>query len=126
MMAVRAKGLGALLLGMGVLHFVLPKFFDALIPPQLPGSARAYTYGSGVGELAVGALLVRPKTQRLGGRLAALLFLAVFPGNLYMAADWVRSERPLLLKIGALLRLPMQIPLVTEAWKVGQAPVTRG
>ncbi|MBL1078914.1 hypothetical protein JK358_31375 [Nocardia sp. 2] len=122
----RARVLAVFLLGMGTLHFLVPKFFDVLVPPQLPGSPRAYTLGSGVAELAVGTLLVRPRTQRLGGRLAALLFLAVFPGNLQMAYDWVRSEKPLVLKLAVLLRLPMQVPMVTQALKVAGTPVTQG
>ncbi|MFE3229276.1 hypothetical protein [Nocardia sp. NPDC059228] len=114
----RALALAALLLGSGVLHFVAPKPYDTLIPPQLPGKPRTYTQVSGVAELASGALLVLPRTRGLGARLAALIFLAVFPGNLFMAADWLRSNRPLPLKIGALLRLPLQIPLITTARKI--------
>ncbi|MTE13588.1 hypothetical protein GLP40_12495 [Nocardia sp. CT2-14] len=111
----RALALTALLLGAGSLHFVMPKFFDALIPPQLPGEPRTYTHISGAAELTAGALLALPRTRGLGARLAALIFIAVFPGNVQMARDWLRSNRPLPLKIIALLRLPLQIPLVTAA-----------
>nr|WP_297620099.1 hypothetical protein [Nocardia sp.] len=107
-----------MLFGMGTLHFVAPKPFDALIPPQLPGSPRAYTLGSGVAELAVAGALAVPRTRRLGGALALLLFLAVFPGNLQMTYEWVRSDKPLALKVGSILRLPLQIPLILAARKV--------
>lgn len=113
-----ARALSAFLFGMGTLHFVAPKPFDALIPPQLPGSARAYTLGSGAAELAVAAAIAVPRTRRLGGLLAVLLFLGVFPGNLKMADEWVRSNRPLPLKVGAILRLPLQIPMILVARKV--------
>ncbi|QTJ69049.1 hypothetical protein HYG77_28220 [Rhodococcus sp. ZPP] len=114
-----ALRLAALLLGMGVLHFVTPKFFDAIVPERLPGDPRTYTYASGVAELTVGAALVVPRTRRLGGGLAALLFLAVYPANISMAVDWLKStEMSRLQKTGVLLRLPLQIPLVTEALKV--------
>ena len=63
-----ALGLAALCTTMGILHFAKPKPFDALIPEQLPGTARGWTLGSGVAELAVAALLVAPPTRRLGGR----------------------------------------------------------
>ncbi|MEV6102136.1 hypothetical protein [Nocardia sp. NPDC051981] len=115
---VRALALAALLLGSGVLHFLAPKPYDTLIPPQLPGKPRTYTQVSGVAELISGALLVVPRTRGLGARLAVLILLAVFPGNLQMAADWLRSDRPLPLKVGALLRLPLQIPLITTARKI--------
>ncbi|MEU0546048.1 hypothetical protein ABZ319_39880 [Nocardia sp. NPDC005978] len=113
-----AKAMSAILFGMGALHFVAPKPFDALIPPELPGKPRTYTHGSGVAELAVATALAVPRTRRLGGALAALLFLGVFPGNLYMAREWVRSDKPTVLKAGALLRLPLQIPMILAARKV--------
>ena len=113
-----ALRLAALLLGAGTMHFVAPKFFDSTVPTQLPGEARTYTYASGVAELAIGTALAVPRTRRLGGGLAALLFVAVFPANVNMAVDWVKSSKTTnVQKAGALLRLPLQIPLVTESLK---------
>ena len=66
--------MAAALGGMGVLHLAKPEPFDQLIPPMLPGSARAWTYGSGVAELAVAGLLAVPATRRAGGAAAAALF----------------------------------------------------
>ncbi len=100
------------------MHFVAPKFFDSTIPTQLPGEARTYTYVSGVAELAIGTALAVPRTRRLGGGLAALLFVAVFPANVNMAVDWLKSSKTTnAQKAGVLLRLPLQIPLVTESLK---------
>ena len=70
-----ARRMSAALAAMGVLHFVRPEPFDGLIPPFLPGSARAWTHGSGVAELAVAGLLAVPRTRRAGGRAAQALFL---------------------------------------------------
>lgn len=111
-----AYRLATVLLGVGVVHFLAPKPFDAIVPSELPGDARFYTYASGVAELGTGALLLAPKTRRLGGTLAALLFLAVFPANINMARQW--WDKPWPLRLGALARLPFQIPLITEALKV--------
>lgn len=111
-----AYRLAAMLLGVGVVHFVAPKPFDDIVPAQLPGEARFYTYASGVAELGTGALLLAPKTRRLGGTLAVLLFIAVFPANINMARQW--WDKPLPLKLGAIARLPLQIPMITEALKV--------
>ncbi|WP_068157975.1 DoxX family protein [Rhodococcus phenolicus] len=114
-----ALRLASLLLGSGTLHFVRPQPFDRIVPRALPGDARAYTYASGVAELAVGTALVVPRTRRLGGALAAALFVAVFPANIQMAVSWWRSDRmsPAAKAIAG-ARLPLQIPLVTEAVKV--------
>ncbi|WP_405492266.1 hypothetical protein [Nocardia sp. NBC_00511] len=118
---LRAFALASILLGAGTLHFALPKFYDATIPPQLPGKPRTYTQVSGVIEFGIGTLILVPRTRGFGARLAALLFIAVFPANVQMAYDWVRSGRPAPLKAGALLRLPLQIPLVTTARTVYRA-----
>lgn len=111
-----AYRLAAVLLGVGVVHFVAPKPFDDIVPAELPGDARFYTYASGVAELGTGALLLAPKTRRLGGTIAALLFIAVFPANVNMVRLW--WNKPLPLKLGAIARLPLQIPMITEALKV--------
>ncbi|KDN19391.1 DoxX family protein [Amycolatopsis rifamycinica] len=101
---------------MGVLHFAVPKPFDGLIPRSLPGSRRAWTYGSGVAELAVAAAVATPRTRRLGGLAAALLFLGVFPGNVKMAID--ASSAPAPQRAIAWARLPLQWPLIAWALKV--------
>lgn len=114
--APAAQRMAALLLGMGTLHFVAPKPFDSIIPAELPGSARFYTYASGVGELATGALLAAPRTRRLGALAAMALFIAVFPGNVNMVRLW--WDKPWPMRIVAIARLPLQIPMITAALRV--------
>jgi uncharacterized membrane protein len=116
-----ALALAALLFGSGVLHFVVPKPYDSIVPHKLPGRARTYTYVSGVAELGVAAALAVPRTRRLGGRLAAALFVAVFPANMQFTADSLSSSKagwPV--KLISVLRLPLQIPLITTALAVSR------
>ncbi|MFD4293072.1 hypothetical protein ACFWQG_07595 [Rhodococcus sp. NPDC058532] len=114
-----AATLSALLIGSGTLHFVSPAAFDSIVPRALPGRARTYTQVSGAAELAIGAALAVPRTRRLGGTLAAALFVAVFPANVNMAVDWMRRDSVSApLKALALARLPLQFPLVATALKV--------
>lgn len=108
-----AAGLVVLLTSTGILHFVVPGPFDAIVPEQLPGSPRTWTHLSGAAELAVAALIAVPRTRRLGGLLAALLFVVVFPANVKMAIDW--SDRPAWMRALVYGRLPLQIPLVLWA-----------
>ncbi|WP_040837434.1 DoxX family protein [Nocardia brevicatena] len=116
---VPALRLAGLLIATGVLHFLMPKFFDSIVPRMLPGRTRTYTYLSGVAELGVGAALVVPHTRRLGGLLAALLFVAVFPANIQYTVDTVSNPKaPRPLKLISVLRLPMQLPLITQALTV--------
>jgi uncharacterized membrane protein len=111
--------LTALLFGAGTLHFVTPKPFDSIVPGALPGKARTYTYVSGVCEILVGLALAWPRTRRLGGLLAAGLFIAVFPANVKFATDSLNNPKsPLPVKIVAVARLPLQIPMITAALKV--------
>ncbi|HET6733718.1 DoxX family protein [Mycobacterium sp.] len=119
-----AYRLGAMLLGMGTLHFVAPKPFDAIVPDELPGSARSYTYGSGVAELASGVLSpasgrcpqLRRRTRRMGALAAVALFVAVFPANVNMVRLW--KDKPWPMRVGAIVRLPLQIPMITTALKI--------
>ncbi|MEV3923934.1 DoxX family protein [Actinomadura coerulea] len=112
------RGLAALMAGMGTLHMVAPKPFDALVPERLPGGARTWTYLSGVAELACAAAVAHPRTRRAGALATAGLMAAVFPANVKMARDW--RHRPLPLRAAAYVRLPLQAPLVTWALKVAR------
>ena len=112
---VPAYRIAALLLGVGTVHFVAPKPFDDIIPVELPGRPRFYTYASGVAEISIGALLLARPTRRFAALAAAALFIAVFPGNLNMVRLW--WDKPWPMRIFALARLPLQIPMITEALK---------
>ncbi|WP_245797244.1 DoxX family protein [Corynebacterium aquilae] len=100
----------------GVQHFRKPEPFDTLVPAKLPGSARAWTYGSGVAELATAAALVVPKTRRLGGWMTVVLMLGVWPGNFQMVANW--RDKSLPLRVLSWARLPLQLPLIVGGWKI--------
>jgi uncharacterized membrane protein len=114
--------LTALLFGSGALHFVRPQFFDSIVPPVLPGQARTYTYVSGVAELVIAAALTVPRTRRLGGLLAAFLFVAIFPANVQFTADSLNNPKAgLPIKLVSVLRLPLQVPLVTTALQIRRA-----
>ena len=111
---IRAGAWAAAFGAAGVLHFVRPKVFDALVPPDLPGSQRDWTYGSGVAELALSAALLstfaRPDFRPAVGMVGAAFLAAVWPGNIKMAWDWrTKPPRPRAL---AFARVPLQIPMV--------------
>lgn len=111
-----AYRVAAMLVGIGTVHFLAPKPFDTIVPAELPGGARFYTYASGVAEIATGALLVPRRTRRLAALAAAVLFVAVFPANVNMCRLW--WDKPWPLRLVALARLPLQIPMVTTAFKI--------
>jgi uncharacterized membrane protein len=113
-----ARRLAMLLAGSGAMHFAVPKFYDPMIPAQLPGSARSWTLGSGVVEIVVGAAVVNARTRRLGALAAALVFLGVFPANVKMALDAKKADAAKPVQLATLGRLPLQVPLLAWAMRV--------
>ena len=106
------------LIGAGVSHLLVPWPFDAIVPDAIPGTARFWTYASGLAEIGVGAAVARPETRILGAYAAAALFVAVFPANVKMAWDW--RHKPLPLRAIAYGRLPVQVPMVRHALRVAR------
>ena len=106
-----------LLGGSGVLHFVRPGPFVAIVPKSLPRK-KELVYLSGGAELVGAAMMAAPRTRQLGGLLSAGLLAAVFPANVSMA---LRSgRRPRWYQAMAWARLPLQIPLVLWAVRSGR------
>lgn len=108
--------LAALMVIAGILHFVIPDTYARIVPRGV-GDARTVVFVSGVAEIAVGVLLATSRTRRIGGWCTAALLVAVFPANVQMAFDAGSDGAPggtgaLLV---ALLRLPLQVPLVLWA-----------
>ena len=114
-----AVAMGAFVGFAGIMHFGSPGFFNDLVPPWLPPSRSFWTYASGVVELIVALLLLSPRRRRTGAVCAVLLFVGVYPGNLYMAWDW-RNE-PIGDQLVAYGRLPFQFLFIWLAWKIAQA-----
>lgn len=106
----------------GVVHLVRPAVFDGLVPPVLPGPARFWTTSSGVAELVLAAGFAVPSGRRVAGPAAAGFLLAVWPANGQMALDaWRgrrRSRAAAVRCAVALVRLPLQVPLVRAAARV--------
>jgi uncharacterized membrane protein len=111
-----AKALVAALAGSGALHLVRPRTYEWLVPPEL-GDARRWVTGSGVAELVTAALMAAPRTRRAGGWAAALLLVGFVPAHLHTFR--VMRGRPLPLVVAA-VRLPLQVPLVRTALRVGR------
>jgi uncharacterized membrane protein len=71
----------------GIMHFVIPRQYEAIVPPYIPIDPKLAVQLSGLGEIA-GALLVIPPATRSLARWGLLaLLVAVFPANVYMATN---------------------------------------
>jgi uncharacterized membrane protein len=106
--------LGATFLTTGVLHFLRPRIYEAIMPRYLPAH-RELVYASGVAEMVGGAGVLLPRTTRPAGWWLIATLVAIFPANVEMALHAERFERiprPLLWT-----RLPLQGALIAWVWR---------
>jgi uncharacterized membrane protein len=110
----------ALMGGAGTTHFTNPGFYDPLVPEWVPGSARVWTYASGVAELTCAVLMARPATRRAGGWATLATLLAVWTANWQAAIDggMESQDPPFDSAAAAWARLPLQLPMLWGAWRV--------
>jgi uncharacterized membrane protein len=106
--------LGALFIGAGVNHFVMPRAYEAIVPPALAKDARKVVQVSGVAEVAGGLGVLLPWTRRVAGLALVALLAAVFPANLYMARSPERFRR--IPRWALFARLPLQPLMMWWAW----------
>lgn len=70
----------------GINHFLNAPFYLKMMPPYLPWHL-TLVYVSGVCEIALGLLLLQPRFTKMAAWGLILLFIAVFPANLYMTMN---------------------------------------
>jgi len=99
----------------GLLHFVIPRQYQAIVPPSISRWKRACVVVSGVAEIA-GGLAVLPDATRRGARWWLLATLAaVYPANIHMAVnsrDFAQIPAPALWA-----RLPLQFVFGLMTWR---------
>lgn len=107
--------LAGFFIGSGVNHFVMPRAYQAIVPPRLQGHAKLVVDVTGVAEIVAGAAVLRRSTRPSAGIGLIALLIAVFPANLYMARSPERFRRiPRWALYG---RLPLQPLMMWWAWK---------
>lgn len=115
-------GLAAFLGSMTFLHLKLPRAFESMVPPWLPGDRRAWNLAATAAEGTSAVLLARRRTARLGGLAAFATFLGVYPANIEAvrrggyrgAPGWLGT------RAAAIARLPLQLPLLFWAGRVAR------
>lgn len=107
--------LGSALVFAGVSHITFAREeFRAQVPPWVPVDEDVTVVASGVAEITLGAALTSGWQKRIVGRLVAVFFVAVFPGNV---SQWRHRRDAFGLDTDRkrLLRLPFQLPLIAGA-----------
>ncbi len=70
----------------GTMHFVIPRSYEAIMPPSLPKHREAVA-ASGVAEILGGMAVLLPRTRRFARWWLLGLLVAVFPANVHMAVN---------------------------------------
>ena len=106
----------------GTMHFVIPRSYEAMMPPSLPNHREAVVV-SGIAEIAGGVAILHPHTRRFARWWLLGLLLAVFPANVHMATN---PERVTGLNLDRIprwtlwARLPLQPLAMLWVWRATQ------
>ena len=101
---------GHVFVGAGLLHFLIPRTYEAIVPDYLPAH-RELVYASGVAEAAGGAGLLSssPTVRKYAGWWLIATLVAVFPANVHMAVHPERYPQVPGGKATLYARLPFQL-----------------
>ena len=99
----------------GTMHFLRPRFYEAIVPPPLDRYKREVVIVSGLAELAGGIAILPGSTRGLARGWLLATLAAVYPANVHMALRPERFERipPSLLWA----RLPLQGVFAWLTWR---------
>jgi uncharacterized membrane protein len=111
----RSAPLGAFFIAAGINHFLMPRYYESIVPPALEQRKREVVQVSGVAELLGGVGVLLPRTRRVAGLGLIALLAAIFPANLHMARAPERFRR--IPRWALYARLPLQPAMMWWAWR---------
>lgn len=96
----------------GVNHFIMPRFYEKIIPPFF-SNPKLINWVSGIAEILLGILLLVPAYTTVAAWGVIALLIAVYPANIYhFMKGWKKRKMVWVLA----LRLPMQFLLIWWAY----------
>jgi len=104
----------------GTMHFLRPRFFEAIVPPAIEARKQEVVAVSGAAEIAGAALVLPLRSRRLGRWWLLALLVAVFPANVHMAVSPEQIEGLDLRKVprwALWARLPLQPLAMLWVWR---------
>ncbi len=96
----------------GINHFVMPQFYEKIIPPFL-GNKKLINWLSGIAEVILGFLLLIPSYTSMAAWGVIALLIAVYPANIYHFMKGFKKKRMVWVLA---LRLPLQFLLIWWAY----------
>jgi uncharacterized membrane protein len=112
-MSRAARTFGPFFVFAGVMHFLVPRTYESIVPDALPAK-RALVYASGVAEIAGGVGVMNARTRRAASLWSIVTLVAVFPANVWMALHPERYPQVPGGRAALLARLPLQVAAI--AW----------
>ena len=113
-MAAR-RGAAAFWLVAGAMHFIVPRQYQAIVPPRIARWKKEIVVASGLAEIG-GGLAILPARTRRGARWWLLATLvAVYPANINMAFN--TKEYPDIPAPALWARLPLQFLFARNTWR---------
>ena len=103
----------------GIMHFVIPRQYRAIVPDYLPAH-RELVAASGVAEIAGGLGVMHPRARRLASWWSVATLIAVFPANVHMALHPDRYKVPGG-RTALYARLPVQLVFIAWALAAGRS-----
>ncbi len=107
----------------GILHFVRPGGFVAIVPPWVP-AASVMVAVSGAAEIVGGIGVVFATTRYLAGIWLVLLLIAIFPANVFMLHHAIEEHSATWWLALLWLRLPFQPLMIWWIWRGAIRPGT--
>lgn len=104
----------------GTMHFVVPRGFEAIVPPAIADRKREAVAVSGVAEIVGGLAVLHGGRPRFSRWWLLGLLLAVFPANVHMAVSPEQVKGLDLNKIprwALWARLPLQPLAMLWVWR---------
>jgi uncharacterized membrane protein len=99
----------------GTMHFVIPRQYEAIVPPRIARWKKEIVIVSGLAEIA-GGVMVLPDRTRRGARWWLLATLtAVYPANIHMAVH--PEQFPKIPRPALYARLPIQGLFALLTWR---------
>jgi uncharacterized membrane protein len=98
----------------GIMHFVIPRQYQAIVPDYLPAKSELVV-ASGVAEIAGGLGVMHPRSRRVASWWSVATLIAVFPANVHMALN--PEQFPKIPRAALWGRLPVQGLFAWMTWR---------
>jgi uncharacterized membrane protein len=99
----------------GVMHFVIPRQYQAIVPAALRKWRKEIVVVSGIAEIAGGFMLLPERTRRAGRWWLLATLAAVYSANIEMALE--PDRYPKIPRAALWARLPLQFAFAWLTWR---------